>query len=89
MIVCGGTTKMPRLQQAIQEALPNSELLSNLTADEVIAVGCCNQAAVIGEPWDTVCQYKQVSVPAISKAVSVRVSYSLTEQNPLYYFLKM
>jgi hypothetical protein len=65
---------MPRLQQAIQEALPNSELLSNLTADEVMAVGCCNQAAVIGEPWDTICQFKQVSVPAISKGISVRVS---------------
>lgn len=65
---------MPRLQQAIQDALPNSELLSNLTADEVIAVGCSNQAAVIGEPWDMICQHKQVSVPAISKDISVRVS---------------
>lgn len=65
---------MPRLQQAIQEALPNSELLSNLTADEVIAVGCSNQAAVIGEPWDTICQHKQVAVPSISKSISVRVS---------------
>nr|WHV00579.1 Hsp70-14 [Daphnia magna] len=72
VIVCGGTAKMPRLQQAIQEALPNSELLSNLTADEVIAVGCSNQAAVIGEPWDTICQHRQVAVPSISKSISVR-----------------
>ena len=39
VILTGGTAKMPRLQQAIKEALPSSELLSNLTADEVMAVG--------------------------------------------------
>jgi molecular chaperone DnaK (HSP70) len=80
---------MPRLQQAIQEALPNSELLANLTADEVMAVGCCNQAAVIGEPWDTVCQHLQVSVPAISKSSSVRVSLNERNNkiNALYCFI--
>lgn len=65
---------MPRLQQAIQDALPKSELLTNLTADEVMAVGCSNQAALMGEPWDVVCQHRQISVPTISKEISVRVS---------------
>lgn len=64
---------MPRLQQAIKDILPGSELLSNLTADEVLAVGCSNQAAVMGEPWDSACQHSQVSVPALSKGISVRV----------------
>lgn len=76
MIVCGGTAKMPRLQQAIQEALPKSEMLTNLTADEVMAVGCSNQAALIGEPWDPECQHIKVSVGAISKNISVRVSFN-------------
>ena len=65
---------MPRLQQAIQEALPKSEMLTNLTSDEVMAVGCSNQAALIGEPWDPECQHLKVSVGAISKDISVRVS---------------
>lgn len=65
---------MPRLQQAIQDALPGSEMLSNLTADEVMAVGCSNQAALMGEPWDVPCQHRQVSVPTTRKGISVRVS---------------
>ena len=77
VIICGGTGKMPRLQQAIKDVLPNSELLTHLTADEVMAVGCSNQAAVMGEPWDSACQYGQVSVPALSRAISVRVSFVL------------
>lgn len=68
---------MPRLQQAIKDALPSSELLTNLTADEVIAVGCSNQAALMGEPWDVVCQYANFEVPAISKEISVRVSIQI------------
>jgi hypothetical protein len=72
VIVCGGTGKMPRLQQAIKEKLPTTELLSQLTADEVISVGCSQQAALMSEPWDDTCQYLQVAVPTISKAISVR-----------------
>jgi len=63
---------MPRLQQAIKEKLPTAELLSQLTADEVISVGCSQQAALMSEPWDDTCQHLQVSVPSISKAISVR-----------------
>lgn len=65
---------MPRLQQAIREALPHSEVLSNLTPDEVIAVGCSQQAALMGEPWDPSCDMRQATVPAISKAISVKVN---------------
>ena len=73
---------MPRLQQAIKDSLPHSEMLSNLTADEVMALGCCNQAAVIGETWDPSCELKQVSVPALVKPISIKVS--LIYRNSLY-----
>lgn len=72
VVVCGGASKMPRLQKAIQEALPESEILTSLTADEVIALGCCNQAALMGEPWDPSCDLKHVAVPVISKPISVK-----------------
>ena len=74
VVLCGGVSKMPKLQQAIKETLPQSELLSNLTADEVIALGCCHQAAVAAEPWDPDCINSQVDVPALSRAVSIKVS---------------
>jgi len=72
VIVCGGATKMPRLQKAIKEALPDSEILTSITADEVVALGCCNQAAIMGEPWDPSCDLRQVAIPVISKSISVK-----------------
>lgn len=74
VIVTGGASKMPRMQKAIKEALPNSELLSTIPADEVVAVGCSGQASITGEPWDPTCENLKVSVQAISKDISVRVS---------------
>ena len=73
VIVCGGTSKMPRIQQAIKEKLPNTKLLSQLTADEVISVGCSQQAALMAKPWDETCQHVQVQVPTISKTISIKV----------------
>jgi len=72
VVVCGGATKMPRLQKAIQEALPESEILTSLTADEVMALGCCTQAAIMGEPWDPTCDLKNVAIPVTSKPISVK-----------------
>lgn len=65
---------MPRLQKAIKEALPDSEILTSITADEVVALGCCNQAAIMGEPWDPSCDLRQVAIPVISKSISVKVN---------------
>ncbi len=74
MIVCGGVSKMPRLQQALKELLPDSEVLSSLTADEVMALGCCHQAALMADPWDAACQNAQVPVTTISKSIAIRVN---------------
>ena len=73
VVVCGGATKMPRLQKAVAAALPESEMLTSLTADEVVALGCCNQAAIMGEPWDPTCDLRQVAIPVTSKSISVKV----------------
>merc|ERR1712071_624675 len=72
VVVCGGATKMPRLQKAVAAALPESEMLTSLTADEVVALGCCNQAAIMGEPWDATCDLRQVAIPVTSKSISVK-----------------
>lgn len=72
VIVCGGVSKMPRLQQALKELLPDSEVLSSLTADEVMALGCCHQAALMADPWDATCQNAQVPVTTISKSIAIR-----------------
>ena len=80
---------MPRLQKAIKEALPESEILTSLTADEVMALGCCNQAAIMGEPWDPSCDLRQVAIPVISKPISVQVTvtFSIICSFPRFSFL--
>ena len=43
MILCGGTTKIPSLQQQLQDYFPLAEVLSSVPPDEVIAVGAAKQ----------------------------------------------
>ena len=44
LVLCGGTTKIPKLQKTVHELFSNSELLNSINTDEVLAVGAANQA---------------------------------------------
>lgn len=46
VILCGGSMKIPKLQSTIAEMFPDSEILSSIAPDEVIAIGCARQAAL-------------------------------------------
>lgn len=46
VILCGGSMKIPKLQSAISELFSNSEILSSIPPDEVIAIGSARQAAL-------------------------------------------
>lgn len=87
VIVTGGASKMPRIQQAIKDALPNSELLSSIPPDEVIAVGCSGQASIVGEPWDAPSEHMRVTVQALSKDISVKVKLLLLHPLSSFHFL--
>lgn len=43
VILCGGCTKVPSLQQQLAEYFSGAELLSSIAPDEVIAVGAAKQ----------------------------------------------
>lgn len=49
LILCGGSMKMPKLQQSIIEMFPDldatTDILNTITPDEVIAIGCARQAS--------------------------------------------
>ena len=85
VIVTGVASKMPRIQQAIKDALPNSELLSAIPPDEVIAVGCSGQASIVGEPWDAPSEHMRVPVQALSKDISVKVKLAFISFIALIY----
>lgn len=47
VVLCGGSTKIPRLQNMIQDIFPNMDILSSTPPDEVIAVGAALQAGLL------------------------------------------
>ncbi|XP_033832194.1 heat shock 70 kDa protein 14 [Periophthalmus magnuspinnatus] len=47
VVLCGGSARIPRLQQMIQELFPEVGLLCSSPPDEVIAVGAALQAALL------------------------------------------
>ncbi|XP_029016938.1 heat shock 70 kDa protein 14 isoform X2 [Betta splendens] len=47
VVLCGGSARIPRLQQMIRELFVDVELLSSAPTDEVIAVGAALQAGLL------------------------------------------
>lgn len=47
IVLCGGSLKIPKLQSAIAALIPDSEVLSGINPDEVIALGCTKQAGLL------------------------------------------
>lgn len=47
IVICGGSMKIPKLQSAIANLLPEAELYSGISPDEVIAVGCAMEAGLL------------------------------------------
>ena len=51
VILCGGTSKIPRLQKHIASLFPDREVLASLSPDEVLALGAASQASLLNEAW--------------------------------------
>ncbi|XP_053625650.1 heat shock 70 kDa protein 14 [Plodia interpunctella] len=47
IVLCGGSMKIPKLQSAIGNLLPDAEVLSGINPDEVIAMGCAREAGLL------------------------------------------
>ncbi|CAF3018586.1 unnamed protein product [Rotaria sp. Silwood2] len=46
IVLCGGGTKIPKLRDAIQDRLPNADMLSSINGDEIIALGAARQCYI-------------------------------------------
>ncbi|KAL0842216.1 hypothetical protein ABMA28_014377 [Loxostege sticticalis] len=47
IVLCGGSMKIPKLQSAVANLLPEAEVLSGINPDEVIAMGCTKEAGML------------------------------------------
>jgi len=74
LILSGGATKIPKLQQAVRELFPDAELLSGISPDEVIATGAAKQGSYLARPFDPDCEHLAMEVPAVSKPICIKVN---------------
>ncbi|XP_044132694.1 heat shock 70 kDa protein 14 [Bufo gargarizans] len=47
VVLCGGSARIPKLQQLIRDLFPDVELLSSIPPDEVIPIGAAIQAGIL------------------------------------------
>ncbi|XP_053572472.1 heat shock 70 kDa protein 14 [Bombina bombina] len=47
VVLCGGSSRIPKLQQLIKDFFPEVELLSSIPPDEVIPIGAAIQAGIL------------------------------------------
>ncbi|XP_048409643.1 heat shock 70 kDa protein 14 [Stegostoma tigrinum] len=47
VVLCGGSARIPKLQQMIRDLFPDVDLLNSIPSDEVIAVGAAIEAALL------------------------------------------
>uniref|UniRef100_A0A0K8RU51 Heat shock 70 kDa protein 14 n=1 Tax=Crotalus horridus TaxID=35024 RepID=A0A0K8RU51_CROHD len=47
VVLCGGSARIPKLQQMIRELFPNVELLNSIPPDEVIPIGAATEAGIL------------------------------------------
>lgn len=81
IIYTGGTMKIPKLQSAISSLFPKAEVLSSIPPDEVISIGCANQAAYVNGDGDE--DGEQVDMEITTLPTDVRVICVDAEQQPI------
>ncbi|XP_038597423.1 heat shock 70 kDa protein 14 [Tachyglossus aculeatus] len=47
VVLCGGSTRIPKLQQLIKDLFPTVELLNSIPPDEVIPIGAATEAGIL------------------------------------------
>lgn len=73
--------KIPKLQTAISSLFPKAEVLSTIPPDEVISIGCANQAAYVNGDGDE--GGEQVDMEMTTLPTDVRVICVDVEQQPI------
>lgn len=47
VVLCGGSARIPKLQQLIKDIFPTVELLNSIPPDEVIPIGAAIEAGIL------------------------------------------
>uniref|UniRef100_A0A667YHR7 Heat shock protein 14 n=1 Tax=Myripristis murdjan TaxID=586833 RepID=A0A667YHR7_9TELE len=72
VVLCGGSARIPRLQQMMREMFPDVELLSSAPPDEVIAVGAALEAGLLVSRDSPTLEDESVTVDASASDILVK-----------------
>ncbi|XP_071961557.1 heat shock 70 kDa protein 14-B-like isoform X3 [Antedon mediterranea] len=77
VVLVGGSTRIPKLQQLLRAKFPEAEMLNTLAPEEVVAIGAAKQAALISGHDDIqLLDVESVQGECIPYALLVKVSNS-------------
>lgn len=90
VILSGGGTNKPRLQQLVRDKFPHSELLNSIPPSEVLAEGAARQAAILQGREDTMldivaldCISKNIGFQTISEDGSPHLNVVIEKNTPV------
>ncbi|KAI8503510.1 Heat shock 70 kDa protein 14 [Branchiostoma belcheri] len=73
VVLCGGSTKIPKLQKLAQECVPQADVLNSVAPDEVIAMGAAKQAALLSGKGEENSLNEAISeIPSTARAVMLK-----------------
>ncbi|KAL6077229.1 hypothetical protein STEG23_037684 [Scotinomys teguina] len=91
VVLCGGSSRIPRLQQLIRDLFPAVELLNSIPPDEVIPIGAAIEAGIlVGKESTSVddslmieCSAKDILVKGIDESGANRFTVLFPSGTPL------
>ena len=75
VILCGASAKMCKIQALIREKFQQSKLLSQLSPDEIVALGCAKQCALITSSRKKEINKQDCFFRALSNSISIQVNF--------------
>ncbi|XP_072026644.1 heat shock 70 kDa protein 14-like [Amphiura filiformis] len=75
VVLVGGSTRIPKLQQYLKSCLPEAEVLNSVAPDEVLAIGAAIEAAILTGKDDEEIELKEddLHLECCSKNILVKV----------------
>lgn len=91
VVLCGGSSRIPRLQQLIKDLFPAVELLNSIPPDEVIPVGAAIEAGILVGKESTLvddsvmieCSAKDILVKGVDESGANRFTVLFPSGTPL------
>ncbi|XP_077194106.1 heat shock 70 kDa protein 14 isoform X2 [Paroedura picta] len=92
VVLCGGSARIPKLQQLIKDLFPTVELLNSVSPDEVIPIGAAMEAGILlgrenlfldSDVLSVECSTKDILVKTIDESGTDKFMVALPSGTPL------